>query len=117
MGKPVVNHWEVVGKDAKKLQQFYAKAFDWTIHEAPMNYGMVHAETGGIGGGIGQTDQGSGHVTIYVEVDDVQATLKKIESLGGKTIVPPTEVPGQVIYALFADPEGHMVGLAKTLQQ
>jgi hypothetical protein len=33
--------------------------------------------------------------------------------LGGKTIQPPTSVPGGVTFALFADPEGHVVGLVK----
>jgi len=38
--------------------------------------------------------------------------LDKAEQLGGKTIMPVTELP-QVTIALFADPEGHVVGLAK----
>jgi predicted enzyme related to lactoylglutathione lyase len=39
--------------------------------------------------------------------------LKKIESLGGKTVVPTTEIPNMVTFALFKDPEGNMVGLVK----
>ena len=67
---------------------------------------------GGIGGGIGQSPSGNGHVTFYVGTDDPQETLEKAEQLGGKTIMPVTELP-QVTIALFADPEGHVVGLAK----
>ena len=63
-------------------------------------------------GGIGQTADGNGHVTFYVGTDDPQATLDKAEQLGGKTILPVTELP-EVTIALFADPEGHVVGLAK----
>ncbi|MEK7326732.1 MAG: VOC family protein [Chloroflexota bacterium] len=111
MGNPVV-HFEIVGKDAKKLQEFYAGVFGWTIHPAPENYGLVHAEEKGIGGGIAQSDQLPSHVTFYIEVDDPAAYLKKVESRGGKVIVPVTTVPGQVTFALFADPEGHMVGLS-----
>ena len=55
---------------------------------------------------------GNGHVTFYVGTDDPQATLDKAEQLGGKTILPVTELP-EVTIALFADPEGHVVGLAK----
>lgn len=36
----------------------------------------------------------------------------KVEQAGGKTMLPVTELP-QVTIALFADPEGHVVGLAK----
>jgi predicted enzyme related to lactoylglutathione lyase len=52
------------------------------------------------------------HVTFYVGADDPQAVLDRAEQLGGKTIMPVTELP-QVTIALFADPEGHVVGLAK----
>jgi len=50
-------------------------------------------------------------VTLYVGTDDPQATLDKAE-LGGRTILPVTELP-EVTIAMFADPEGHVVGLAK----
>lgn len=39
--------------------------------------------------------------------------LQQVERLGGKTIQPPVQVPGGVKFALFADPEGHVVGLVK----
>jgi uncharacterized protein len=77
--------------------------------------GIVTAEEGGIGGGIGPAPEGSaGHVTVYVDVDDPAAYLAKAEQLGGKTVMPPTEVPGfGVTFALFSDPEGHVLGLTK----
>ena len=53
------------------------------------------------------------YITIYVQVDDLSAYLKKAEALGGKTIVPPQEVPGMGRFAWFADPEGTAVGLWK----
>ncbi len=113
MGQPVV-HFEIVGKDPKKLQEFYSGLFDWHIDaNNPMNYGVVdtHGE-GGIGGGIGPA-QGPNQVTFYVQVDDPQAYLNKIEGQGGKTVMPVTEIPDMVTFALFADPEGNVVGLVK----
>lgn len=111
-----VVHFEVLGKDAKKLQNFYGALFNWKINaNNPMNYGLVEARgAGSIGGGIGAGDEGaSGHVTFYVEVDDLAAYLKKAEKLGGKTVVPPTEIPNMVTFALFQDPEGNVIGLIK----
>jgi len=58
MGAPVV-HFEIYGKDASKLQSFYADLFGWEIHaDNPMNYGIVHTNSGdkGIGGGITEGD-------------------------------------------------------------
>ena len=44
-------------------------------------------------------------------MDNPQAYLDKVESKGGKTVMPVTEIPGMVILAQFADPEGNVVGL------
>ena len=107
-------HFEVVGKDGPKLMQFYGQLFGWTVNaDNPMNYGMVDNADQGIGGGISAGDGGRNQVTFYVEVDDPDAYLKKIEAQGGKTVVPVTEVPGMVIFAQFADPEGNVVGITK----
>jgi len=47
-----------------------------------------------------------------VTVDDVQAALDKANELGGKTVVPPVEIPTGT-FAWFADPEGNTVGIWK----
>ncbi len=115
MGKPVV-HFEVTGKDARKLQDFYAGLFDWKIDaDNHMGYGVVDTEANdrGIAGGIASSPDGSSRLTFYVEVEDLDVYLKKAESMGGKTIAPPMDIPGEVSFALLADPEGHVVGIVK----
>ena len=116
MGNSVV-HFEIIGKDGKKLQDFYSQLFGWKIDaNNPMNYGMVDGGDAGVGGGIASAmDGGPGHVTVYVEVDDLQAALTKAEGLGGKTTMPPMAVPGGPEIAMFADPEGHQIGLVKAV--
>jgi predicted enzyme related to lactoylglutathione lyase len=111
---PVV-HFEVLGRDAGALQSFYSQAFGWPLApaEGPMEYTMVHFGGGGIDGGIGKAPQGPGHATFYVGVSDLGATLEQVERLGGTTVQPPTEIPEGVTFALFADPEGHVVGLVR----
>jgi predicted enzyme related to lactoylglutathione lyase len=113
LGNPVV-HFEVIGTDAAALQDFYSKLFGWKINtDNPANYGMVETQgEGGIGGGIGSAP-GGGHVTFYVAVDDPKAHLEQVEKLGGRTVMGPTDIPGGPTVALFADPEGHVVGLVK----
>ena len=123
MGAPVV-HFEIAGKDAAKLQQYYSDLFEWNIDaNNPMNYGMVAREGNvnsdgvGIGGGIGGGPEGyPGHVTFYVEVPDVEQALTKAESLGGSRMMGPDKVMEGVEIGLFNDPEGHTVGLVKSLQ-
>ena len=118
MPNPVV-HFEVGGKDTKKLQEFYSTAFGWKVDaNNPMNYGMASTKDGeiGIDGGISPgNDQMQNWVTFYIQVDDPGAYLQKVEGLGGKTVLPVTEVTGMVTMALFADPEGNVVGLVKSV--
>ncbi len=114
MPNPVV-HWEIQTSEPAKVQEFYAGLFGWHVDaDNPMNYGMVDTHTEeGINGGIGPTPGSPNRVTVYVQVDDLQAYLDKAESLGGKTVVPPTEIPGVVTLAMFSDPEGNVVGMVK----
>jgi predicted enzyme related to lactoylglutathione lyase len=116
MSNPVV-WFEVVGSDGARLRRFYGDLFGWSIDASDdqMDYGLVAADDGGIGGGVGRSqDGGPGHVTFYVEVDDPGRYLAKAEQLGAKTIVPPVEVPSAgLTFALFADPDGHVIGLSK----
>ena len=111
MGSHVV-HFEVTGKDGMALQKFYAEAFGWKIDtNNPGGYGMVRQENS-LTGGIGAAQQGSqGGVTFYVHTEDAKATLAKIEKLGGRVLMPLTQVAPETTIALFADPEGHVIGL------
>jgi uncharacterized protein len=121
MGQPVV-HFEVIGKDAAGLQRYYGALFGWEINaDNPMNYGMVAREGNtnddgaGIGGGVGTGPEGyEGHVTFYVEVPDVEAALAKAEELGGTRIMGP-EIMDQVELGQFTDPEGHLIGVVKSM--
>lgn len=112
MGSKVV-HFEIHG--TKELNDFYRELFDWHVDtNNPMDYGMVdtHGGEGGINGGI--SADGESWVTVYVEADDLQAALDKAESLGGKTVMPPNEIPGaNISLALFTDPAGNRIGLVK----
>ena len=115
MAHPVV-HFEIAGKDGKKLQEFYGRLFDWKIEVDPaLDYGMV--DTGGEGGINGGIFQAPGetppYLTFYVQVDDLQAYLDKAVSLGGSVMVPPTPIPNIGAFAMFHDPEGNLVGLFK----
>lgn len=108
-----VVHVEVTGKDGKALQRFYSEAFGWHLDtNNPGGYGFLRGEGQKITGGIGAAQQGSsGGVTFYVQTDDPKATLAKIEKLGGRVLMPLTQVAPETTIALFADPEGHVIGL------
>lgn len=115
MGHPVT-WWEIGSNDAKRLQDFYVRLFEWKVNtDNPMNYGMV--ETGGEGGIGGGIFQASGdmrpYLTFYVSVDDLQRYLDRATELGGKTVLPPMPIPDVGSIAMFSDPDGNLVGLHK----
>ncbi len=104
--------FEVAGKDREALKGFYSQLFDWRLTDMDaMPYTTIDAGGEGIPGGIGEAPDGDpGHVTFYVQVEDVEAALGKAEQLGGQKLMGPMDIPtGQI--ALFQDPEGHRIGL------
>ncbi len=111
MGAQVV-HVEVTGKDGAKLQEFFRDVFGWSIDtNNPGGYGM-YRQGDGITGGIGGAPEGQpAGVTFYVHSDDPQGVLDKVASKGGRVLMPLTEVAPQTTIALFADPEGHVIGI------
>jgi predicted enzyme related to lactoylglutathione lyase len=123
MGQPVV-HFEVIGKDGEKLKSYYSELFGWEIESNnPMNYGIVARDGNttpdgvGIGGGVATAPEGyDGHVTFYVEVPDIEASLAKAESLGGTRVFGPDTVMEGLELGQFTDPEGHVIGLIRNTQ-
>ncbi|MDF2630789.1 MAG: hypothetical protein K0R39_4620 [Symbiobacteriaceae bacterium] len=112
MSYPVV-HFEILGKNGKALQEYYANLFGWKINaDNPMEYGLVAAGPGGIGGGISSSENATG-TCIYVAVPDLQAALDKAVALGGKVVHPIEEIPGMVTFAQIQDPQGNVIGLVK----
>jgi predicted enzyme related to lactoylglutathione lyase len=113
MGQQVV-HFEVIGQDPDRLRSYYGELFGWEFGETmgPTDYATVQ-NPNGIGGGIGGVPEGyPGHVTFYVQVDDVGRTLEQAESLGGKRMMGPSEMSDVgIVIGLLSDPEGHVIGV------
>jgi predicted enzyme related to lactoylglutathione lyase len=47
----------------------------------------------------------------YVTVDDVDAVLARCTALGGRTVVPPMDVPGVGRMAVLQDPQGAVLSV------
>lgn len=113
MAHPVI-HFEIGGREAEKLQHFYADLFGWTTTPAGPGYWLVAPEDGGIGGGFMQTHGDMPpYVTVYVSVENLEETLQKAAELGGRILVQPTPIPGMGSFALFQDIEDNIVGLLR----
>ena len=107
--------YELLSSDADASKAFYEKVIGWTVHPADaggMDYRMI--DTGGndfVGGLMGLTPEmtaGGAKPTwlFYIGVDDVDATVAKIEEKGGSVRMPAFDMPGVGRLALVADPQG-----------
>ena len=115
---PVV-HIELSASDRNTAGKFYKDVFGWKITDVPeMNYTLFEYEEGRGGGFNPVSDQNpAGTVIVYIQADDIEATLAKIEAHGGKVMVPKSEIPNTGWFALFSDPTGNQVALYKGMQQ
>ena len=121
MANPIV-HFEIASRDTGKVREFYSKLFGWSINaDNPMNYGLASTKEGklGIDSGLYQAEDSNDWpgVRLYAQVDDAQAFLEKVASLGGTVVGEAQEVPGQGIkVGQFLDPEGNVFGVVQSLQ-
>ncbi len=110
---PIV-HVELSAQDPAASSKFYADVFGWKIDRDPNFDYYMFAVEGGPGGGFVKPDgrmYKQGDVIVYLDTDDIDATLKKIEAAGGKTVLPKQEIPGIGWFAFFTDPGGNRVAL------
>lgn len=114
---PIV-HVEISANDREVAGKFYAELFGWNVQQMPeMNYAMFDYGIEGVGGGLNpvQENNPAGTVIVYVDTDDIEADLAKVEKLGGKIVTPKTEIPGMGWFGMFNDPTGNLIGLYSNL--
>lgn len=113
MGNPIV-HFEIRSEDPDASRAFYGELFGWAYPPGGFpGYTYVDSgvPAGTIPGGISPLQGGKSLVTVFAGVADVQAALDKAVGLGATVVQPATRAPG-VTFGLFADPQGHVVGVA-----
>jgi hypothetical protein len=105
-------HWEIPSTDVPRSAAFYAELFGWQMQGWSDDY-MLFSVEDGVGGGISKVEAMAGPaVTIYLGVDDIPATLARVEALGGRVVRPKTEIGGGMGFmAFFTDPCGCELGL------
>jgi len=90
---------ELMTTDVAAARKFYGALFGWEMEDFPMpemTYTVVKAGGNGIGGIMKMPAQAGPMPPCwgtYVTVNDVDGIAKKAQTLGGKIIVPPTDIP------------------------
>jgi predicted enzyme related to lactoylglutathione lyase len=124
-----VVHFEIPADDEGRAREFYRSVFDWQLQEMPdMQYTLAMTtpvdektqfptEPGAINGGLMKRSDATPAPVITVDVESIDASLKQIESAGGSTVTPRTEIPGMGAFAYFKDTEDNVIGLWETPPQ
>jgi uncharacterized protein len=118
MSKHPIVHVELSSKDREADTKFYHELFGWEIQQLPeMNYATFATGKEEVGGGFNpiNADTPPGTVTVYINTDDLNESLRKIQELGGKIVQPRMEIPGVGDFAIFSDLSGNKVALLQPL--
>ena len=109
-------HFELMSNDVDRCREFYGKLFGWQFDDQTMpGYTLINAGTEPTGGLMPKpADAPNACMSVYFQVDDVDAALEQVQELGGRVVVPHTPIPNVGSFAMIADPEGIVLGLLKT---
>jgi predicted enzyme related to lactoylglutathione lyase len=116
MSHPVV-HAEIRSSDPDGTRAFFGSLFGWTYPTEGAYPGYTFVDTGvpdALYTAISPLQGDGDLVTFFVGVQDMDAAIADTVRLGGRVVQQPVTVPG-VSFALIADPQGHVVGLAQQL--
>ena len=114
MSKNPICHIEFPAKDQAKAGAFYQALFGWQLENYPQMDYVVFEPGEGPGGGfprIDGTGVKAGEVVVYVEVEDLEASLEQAKVLGGELMLPRMPIDDKSWIAIFRDPSGNKVGL------
>jgi uncharacterized protein len=105
---------ELMTTDPDAARRFYTELFGWTFETMNMANGAYHAAKVGdtsVGGIMAMPPEPKAggmppNWGSYVTVDDVDATVAQVGRLGGKLLVPATDIPAVGRFAVIQDPQG-----------
>jgi hypothetical protein len=109
--------WVDLGSsDPTAARAFYAGVFGWEamVSDDPAYGGYAMFALGGkevAGAGPLMSEQQPTAWTVYVLVDDADATAAKVEAAGGTVLAEPFDVMDAGRMAIVADPSGGVLGL------
>jgi predicted enzyme related to lactoylglutathione lyase len=119
MEKNVVNWFEIPVNDIARAKRFYKQLLGKDLQDLdmpntemsafPMVEGGEYA-TGALAKSEGYEPSQKG-IVVYFHCDDVNDPLEKVESLGGKVLIPKMSISENGFIAHIIDSEGNRVAL------
>ena len=115
LGRPI--WYELLTTDKKAAEDFYTKVVGWTtapFPQSPDPYSMWMRNGNVPVGGVMTIPEGMNfppHWEMYIAVPNLEETVKKIESLGGKALSGVIEVPTVGRMRTMLDPQGALFAI------
>lgn len=113
MGQPVVQ-WQILSPAPEATAAFYTALFGWDV-KANNQLGYRMVDTGsdkGIPGGIWPAPPAAPtFVQLFIEVEDMAATVARTTELGGSVLIPSQHLPDGDTMAVLRDPQGLTFGV------
>ncbi len=119
MSKHPIVHVEISAADREASGKFYHDLFGWEVQQMPeVNY-ATFATGDGVGGGLNPVtpENPPGTILVYINTDDIEDSLRQVESLGGKVLSRPQMIPDVGLFAIFKDPTGNTLALLQPIMQ
>ena len=127
MSNPMKQHgafsWnELMTNDIDGAKAFYTKMFNWELEDfdKEMPYTVVKV-AGQESAGMMSMPPEAGSMPpmwgAYVTVDDVEASAKQAEELGGKILMEPRDIPEVGRFCVISDPQGATLSLITYVKQ
>jgi predicted enzyme related to lactoylglutathione lyase len=116
MSNPMKQHgafsWnELMTTDVEGAKAFYSNMFNWHLEDMKMEMPYTLAKIDGEDkAGLMALTPECGDMPpcwgAYVTVDDVEASAKQAEALGGKVLIAPRDIPNVGRFCVISDPQG-----------
>lgn len=109
-------HFNLPADEPERARKFYETLFGWKFVSVPgMEYQFIETAYAdgkeGIKGGMAKKTAPDEKIVNYIGVDSIDDSMKKVEGLGGKVLMPKQTVPGWGYLAVCTDTEGNTFGL------
>lgn len=121
MSSPMKKHgafsWnELMTNDIDGAKAFYAKMFNWEFEDFDQDtpYTMAKVDGKDSAGMMTLPPEAGAMPPVwgaYVTVDDVEASAKQVEELGGKVIIEPRDISDVGRFCVICDPQGATLSL------
>ena len=124
---PTIVHFEIPADDVERAKKFYSALFSWKIEKIevkkdgePMDYWMISTATkrepiseksSHLEGGLIKRQHPQQPNLNYISVPSIDEYSSKVKELGGKVLLPKTEITGYGFFAVCMDTENNAFAL------